>query len=160
MATKSTSTVREMPQELFDSFSAQFDALTQAIEDAGFPVLHTCQILRGETDDTTVLTSMYAVYNLSGETLVHLAAAAAARPIMDSVTAILKDETGDIPAERLMQLLPLAKAVTDTFISYFTQAMAAHTSQALKESGCSGKEQAEVLMSALMSVVENSRPKD
>ena len=31
MTTESTSTVREMPQELFESFSAQFDALTQAI---------------------------------------------------------------------------------------------------------------------------------
>ena len=160
MATKSTSTVREMPQELFDSFSAQFDALTQAIEDAGFPVLHTCQIYRGETDDTTVLTSLSAVYNLSGEMAVQMAAAAAAHPIMDGVTAILKDKTGDIPVENLMQLLPLTKAVTDTFISYFTQAMATHTSQALKESGCSGKEQAEVLVSALMSAVENLRPKE
>ena len=138
MATKSTSTVREMPQELFDSFSAQFDALTQAIEDAGFPVLHTCQIYRGETDDSTVMTSLSAVYNLSGEMAVQMAAAAAAHPIMDGVTAILKDKTGDIPAERLMQLLPLTKAVTDTFISYFTQAMAVHASQSFKESGCSG----------------------
>ena len=158
MATKSTSTVREMPQELFDSFSAQFDALTQAIEDAGFPVLHTCQILRGETDDTLVLTSLSTVRNLRGKTVVQMAAAAAAQPIMNGVTAVLKDETGSIPAERLMQLLPLTKEVIDTFISYFTQAMATHTSQALKESGCSGKEQAEMLMSALMSAVENLRP--
>ena len=160
MATKSTSTVREMPQELFDSFSAQFDALTQAIEDAGFPVLHTCQILRGETDSALSLSSMSAVRDLRGETAVQMAAAAAARPLMDGVTAILKDKTGDIPAERLMQLLPLTKAVTDTFISYFTQAMAAHTSQALKESGCSGKEQAEVLMRALMNAVKNLRPEE
>ena len=138
MATESTSTVREMPEELFKSFSAQFNALTQAIEDAGFPVLHTCQILRGETDDTLVMTSLSAVYNLSGEMAVQMAAAAAAHPIMDGVTAILKDKTGDIPAERLMQLLPLTKAVTDTFISYFTQAMTAHAIRALKESGCSG----------------------
>ena len=155
MATKSTSTVREMPQELFDSFSAQFDALTQAIEDAGFPVLHTCQILRGETDSALSLSSMSAVRDLRGETAVQMAAAAAARPLMDGVTAILKDKTGDIPAERLMQLIPLTKAVTDTFISYFTQAMAAHTSQALEESGHSGKEQVEVLMSALMGAVKN-----
>ena len=160
MATKSTSTVREMPQELFDSFSAQFDALTQAIEDAGFPVLHTCQIYRGETDNALSLSSMSAAHSLSGEMAVQMAAAAAAQPIMDGVTSVLKDETGNIPAERLMQLLPLTKAVIDTFISYFTQAMAAHTSQALKESGCSGKEQAEVLVNALMSAVENLRPKE
>ena len=36
MTIESTSTAREMPQELFDSFRAQFNALTQAIEDAGF----------------------------------------------------------------------------------------------------------------------------
>lgn len=160
MATKSTSTVREMPQELFDSFSAQFDALTQAIEDAGFPVLHTCQILRGETDSALSLSSMSAVRDLRGETAVQMAAAAAARSLMDGVTAILKDKTGDIPAERLMQLLPLTKVVTDTFISYFSQAVAAHTSQALKESGCSDKEQAEVLMRALMNDVKNLWPEE
>ena len=140
MTTESTSTVREMPEELFDSFSAQFDALTQAIEDAGFPVLHTCQILLGETEDALSLSSLSAVRNLSGETAVQMAAVAAAQPIMNSITSVLKDETGNIPAERLMQLIPLAQTVTDTFISYFTQAMATHTSQALKESGCSGKD--------------------
>lgn len=160
MTTESTSTVREMPQELFDSFSAQFDALTQAIEDAGFPVLHTCQILRGETEDTVNLTSLSTVRNLSGKMVVRMAAAAAAQHIMSSITSVLKDETGSIPAERLMQLLPLTKAVIDRFVPLFTQALAAHTSQALKESGCSGKEQAEVLVSALMSAVENLRPKD
>ena len=99
MTTESTSTVREMPEELFESFSAQFDALTQAIEDAGFPVLHTCQILRGETDNALSLSSMSAVCDLRGETAVQMAAAAAAQPIMDGVTAALKDETGNIPAE-------------------------------------------------------------
>lgn len=160
MATKSTSTVREMPQELLDSFSAQFDALTQAIKDAGFPVLHTCQILRGETEDSLIISSMSATRNLQGETVCRMAAAAAAQPIMDGVTSVLKDDTGNIPAERLMQLLPLTKAVTDMFIPLFTQAMATHASQALEESGCSGKEQAEVLVSALMSAVENLRPEE
>ena len=129
MTTESTSTVREMPQELFDSFSAQFDALTQAIEDAGFPVLHACQIYRGETEDALNLTSLSAGRNLSGKMVVRMAAAAAAKPIMNGVTSVLKDETGNIPAERLMQLLPLTKAVTDMFIPLFTQAMAARTGQ-------------------------------
>ena len=158
MATESTSTAREMPEELFKSFSAQFDALTQAIEDAGFPVLHTCQILRGETDNALNLTSLYAVRNLSGKMVVRMAAAAAAQPIMNGVTSTLKDETGNIPTERLMQLIPLTKAVTDMFIPLFTQAMAARASQALKESGCSGKEQAEVLVSA--HAVKNLRPEE
>lgn len=160
MATKSTSTAREMPQELFESFSAQFDALTQAIEDAGFPVLHTCIILRRDSEDSLITSSMSATRNLRGQTVCRMVAAAAAQPLMDGVTRVLKDETGDIPAERLMQLLPLTKAVTDMFISYFTQAMATHTSQALKESGCSGKEQAEVLVNTLMSAVKNLRPKE
>lgn len=160
MTTESTSTVREMPQELFDSFSAQFNALTQAIEDAGFPVLHTCQIWRGETEDAFNLTSLSAVRNLSGKMVVHMAAAATARPIMNSVTSVLEDETGNIPAERLMRLLPLTKAVIDMFIPLFTQAMATCTRQAIKESGCSGKEQAEVLVNALMRAVENLRSKE
>ena len=160
MTTESTSTVREMPQELFKSFSAQFDALTQAIEDAGFPVLHTCQILRGEIDNALSLSSMSAVRDLRGETAVQMVAAAAARPLMDGVTAILKDKTGDIPPNQIMQLIPLTKEVIDVFISFFTQAMAAHTSQAIKDSGCSDMEQTEVLMSALMRAVENLRPKE
>ena len=160
MATKSTSTVREMPQELFDSFSAQFDALTQAIEDAGFPVLHTCVILRRDSEDSLITSSMSAVRNLRGKTVVQMAAAAAAQPIMNGVTSVLKDETNNIPAEQLMHLIPLTKAVTDMFIPLFTQAMAAQTSQALKESGCSGKEQAEVLVNALMDAVKNLRPKE
>ena len=160
MATKSTSTTREMPQELFDSFSAQFDALTQAIEDAGFPVLHTCVILRRDSEDSLITSSMSAVRNLRGQTVCRMAAAAAAHPIMDGVTAILEDETGKVPVENLMQLLPLTKAVTDTFISYFTQAMATHTARALKESGCSGKEQVEVLMRSIMDAVKNLQPKE
>ncbi len=160
MATKSTSTVREMPQELFDSLNARFDALTQAIEDAGFPVLHTCVILRGNSEDSITTSSMSAVRNLQGKTAVQMAAAAAAQPLMNGVTSILKDETGDIPAGRLMQLIPLTKAVTDMFIPLFTQAMAAQASQALKESGCSVKEQAEVLISALMNAVKNLQPKE
>ena len=140
MTTESTSATREMSQKLFDSFSAQFDALTQAIEDAGFPVLHTCQILRGETDSALSLSSMSAVRDLRGETAVQMAAAAAARPLMDGVTAILKDKTGDIPAERLMQLIPFTQTVTDTFISYFTQAMTAHAFRVLKESVYSVKD--------------------
>ena len=160
MTTESTSTVREMPQELFDAFSAQFDALTQAIEDAGFPVLHTCIILREDSEDSLITSSMAAARNLRGQTACKMAAAAAAQPLMDGVTSVLKDKTGNIPAERLMQLLPLTKAVIDMFIPLFTQAMAAQTSQALKESGCSGKEQAEILMSALMRAVENLRSKE
>lgn len=160
MATESTSTVREMPQELFDSFRTQFDALTQAIEDAGFPVLHTCQILRGETEGSLITSSMSATRNLQGETVCRMAAIAATRPIMNGVTSVLKDDTGAIPAELLMHLIPLTKKVTDMFISYFTQAMASHTSQALKESGCSGKEQAEVLVSALAHAVKNLRPEE
>lgn len=160
MTTESTSTVREMPQELFDSFSMQFDALTRAIEDAGFPVLHTCVILRGNSEDSITTSSMSAVRDLQGKAVCQMAAAAAAQPIMNGVTSVLKDETGDIPTERLMQLIPLTKAVTDMFIPLFTQAMAAHASQALKESGCTGKEQAEVLVSALMRAVKNLRPKE
>ena len=133
MATKSTSTVREMTQELFDSFSMQFDALTQAIEDAGFPVLHTCQILCGETEDALSLSSMSAVCNLQGETVCRMAAAAAAQTLMSGITPVLKNETGNIPAERLMHLLPLTEATIDTFIPLFTQAMAAHASQVLEE---------------------------
>ena len=118
MATESTSTVREMPQELFDSFSMQFDALTQAIQDAGFPVLHTCQILLGETDDALALSNMSAVCNLQGETAVRMAAAAAAKLIIDGITSVLKDESGNIPAEKLIQLIPLTKEVTDMFSSF------------------------------------------
>lgn len=160
MTTESTSTMREMPQELFDSFSAQFDALTKAIEDAGFPVLHTCVILRDESADSLTTSILSAVRNLQGDTAVQMAATAAAQPIMSGLTSALKDETGNIPAERLMQLLPLTKAVTDMFIPFFTQVMAAHTSQALKESGCSGAAQTEVLMSALMDAVENLQPRN
>ena len=89
-----------------------------------------------------------------------MAAVAAAQPIMNGVTSVLKDETGAIPTDDLMQLLPLTKAVINMFIPLFTQAMAARASQALKESGCSGKEQAEVLVNALMRAVENLRPKE
>ena len=140
MTTESTSTMREMPEELFKSFSAQFDALTQAIENAGFPVLHTCQIWRGETGDSRILSSMSAARNLRGEAVAFMAAAAAAQPIMDGITSVLKDETGNIPAERLMRLIPLTKAISDLFISRFTQAIAVYASQALKDSGWSGKE--------------------
>ena len=160
MATKSTSTVREMPQELFESFNAQFSALTQAIEDAGFPVLHTCIILRKDSEDSLITSSMSAVRNLTGQTAVRMAAAAAARPIMNGVTSALKDETGDIPAEQLVHLIPLAEAVIDRFIPLFTQAVAEHVSQTLKDSGRSDKEQVEVLMRALMNAVKNLQPKE
>ena len=160
MATKSTSTVREMPEELFKFFSAQFDALTQVIEDAGFPVLHTCQIYLGETEDSLITSSMSATRNLRGQTVCRMAAAAAAQPIMNGVTSVLKDDTGAIPTDALMHLIPLAQTVTDTFISYFTQAMAAHASQSFKESGCSGTGQTEVLMSALAHAVKNLRPEE
>ena len=153
MATESKFTTREMPQELFDSFSTQFDALTQAIEDAGFPVLHTCIILRGNSETSLTTSSMSATRSLRGQTVCQMAAAAAAQTLMSGITLVLKDETGSIPAERLMQLLPLTKEVTDMFILLFTQAMATRASRALKESGCSGKEQAEVLANALMSAV-------
>lgn len=156
MTTESTSTVREMPQELFESFRAQFNALTQAIEDAGFPVLHTCIILRRDSEDSLITSSMSAVRNLTGKTVVRMAAAAAARPIMNGVTSMLKDETGDIPAERLMQLIPLTKAATDMFIPLFTCAAAEYVSQALKDSGCTD----EVLMSALARAVTNLRPEE
>ena len=160
MATKSTSTVREMPQELFDSFSAQFDALTQAIEDAGFPVLHTCIILLGETDDALSLSSMSAVRNLREQTVCHMAAAAAAQTLMSGITHVLKDETDDIPVDQLVHLIPLTEAVIDRFIPLFTHAMAAQASQALEESGRSDKEQVEVLMRALMDAVKNLQPKE
>lgn len=160
MTTESTSTVREMPQELFESFSAQFDALTQAIEDAGFPVLHTCQILRGETEDSLITSSMSATCNLRGQTACLMVAAAAAQAIMDGVTAVLKDETGNIPAGRLLHLIPLTEEIIDRFIPLFTQAMAARTSQVLEESGRSDKEQVEVLMRSLMAAVKNLRPKE
>ena len=156
MATESTSTVREMPQELFDSFSMQFDALTQAIQDAGFPVLHTCQILLGETDDALALSNMSAVCNLQGETAVRMAAAAAAKLIIDGITSVLKDESGNIPAEKLIQLIPLTKEVTDMFSQFFTRAMAMHAGQVLKESGCSDEEQAEALMFALMKMTKDA----
>lgn len=160
MTTESTSTAREMSHELFDTFNAQFDALTQAIEDAGFPVLHTCLILRDETDNAINLSSMSAVRNLRGKTMIRMAAAAAAQPVMSGLTAALEDKAGDIPAERLMRLIPLTKAVTDMFIPLFTQAMAAHASQVLEESGLSGKEQVEVLMRSLMGAVKNLQPKE
>ena len=160
MAAKSTSTVREMPQELFDSFSMQFDALTQAIEDAGFPVLHTCQIWRGETEDSLITSSMSATRNLRGQTVCRMAAAAAAQTLMSGVTSVLKDETGGIPAEHLRQLLPMTKAIIDTFMPYFTQVMARRAVQALEESGRSDNEQVEVLVSALMSAVKNLRPEE
>ena len=139
MTTESTSTAREMSHELFDTFNAQFDALTQAIEDAGFPVLHTCLILRDETDNAINLSSMSAVRNLRGKTMIRMAAAAAAQPVMSGLTAVLKDKAGDIPAERLIQLIPMTKAVTDEFMTCFTQAMDAHISQALNELGRSGE---------------------
>ena len=160
MATKSTSTVREMPQELFDSFSMQFDALTQAIEDAGFPVLHTCIILRGDSETSLTTSIMSATRNLRGKTVCQMAADAAAQSLMSGITQVLKDETGNIPAEQLVHLIPLTKAVIDRFVPLFTHAMAAHTSQVLEESGRSGKEQAEVLMRALMNAVKNLRPKE
>lgn len=150
MATESTSTVREMPQELFDSFSMQFDALTQAIEDAGFPVLHTCIILRGSSEDSLTTLSMSAGSHLNGKTLIQMTAAAAAKSIMNGVTSVLKDETGDIPAEHLRQLLPLTDAAIDMFSQFFTPAMATYASQVLKESGCSDEEQAEAVIIALI----------
>lgn len=160
MATESTSTEREMSQDLFDSFSAQFDALTQAIEDAGFPVLHTCIILRRDSEDSLITSSMSATRNLRGQTVCRMAAAAAAQTLMSGITHVLKDETNNIPAEHLMQLIPLTKAVTDMFIPLFTQAVAEHVSQVLKDSGCADKEQAEVLMSALVRAAKNLRPKE
>lgn len=160
MATESTSTVREMPQELFESFSTQFDALTQAIEDAGFPVLHNCVILRGASEDSLTTSNMYAICDLAGQTVCQMAAAAAAQTLMSGLTHVLKDETNNIPAERLLHLIPMTKAVTDSFISFFTQAVAAQASQVLKESGRSDKEQVEVLMRALMDAVKNLQPKE
>lgn len=155
MATESTSTVREMPQELFDSFSMQFDALTKAIEDAGFPVLHTCQIWRGETEYALSLSSMSATSNLQGETVCRMAAAAVAQTLMSGITHVLKDETNNIPAEELVHLIPLTEEVIDRFVPLFAQAMAAQASQVLEESGRSDKEQVEVLMRALMNAVKN-----
>lgn len=160
MTTESTSTVREMPQELFDSFRAQFNALTKVIEDAGFPVFHTCIILRRDSEDSLITSNMSAVRNLTGKTVVRMAATAAARPIMNGITSMLKDETGGIPAEHLRQLIPLTKAVIDMFIPLFTQAVAEYVSQAFKDSGCTDKEQAEVLMRALMDAVKNLRPEE
>ena len=150
MATESTSTMREMPQELFDSFSAQFDALTQAIEDAGFPVLHTCQILLGETDDSLITSSMSAIRNLTGKTVCRMAAAAAAKPLMDGITHVLKDETNNIPAEALVRLIPLTEEVIDRFIHFFTHAMASQASQVLEESCRSYDEQVGALVRALV----------
>ena len=155
MAAKSTSTVREMPQELFESFSDQFDALTQAIEDAGFPVLHTCQILRGETDDALRLSSMSATCNLRGQTVCRMAAAAAAQTLMSGIAHVLKDETNNIPVEELVHLIPLTEAVIDRFVPHFTQAMAAQASQVLEESGRSDEEQVDILMRALMACVKS-----
>ena len=150
MATKSTSTVREMPQELFDSFSMQFDALTQAIEDAGFPVLHTCVILRGDSEDSLITSSMSAIRSLTGKTVCRMAAAAAAKALMDGITSVLKDETNNIPAEALVNLIPMTEEVIDRFIHFFTHAMASQASQVLEESGLSGNAPVEVLVGALL----------
>ena len=150
MATKSTSTVREMPKELFDSFSMQFDALTQAIEDAGFPVLHTCIILRGDSEDSLITSNMSATCNLSGQTVCRMAAAAAAKTLMDGITHVLKDETNNIPAEELVHLMPLTEEVIDRFIHFFTHAMASQASQVLEESCCSYDEQVGALVRALL----------
>lgn len=150
MATKSTSTVREMSQELFDSFSAQFDALTQAIEDAGFPVLHTCIILRRDSEDSLITSSMYATRNLRGQTVCQMAAVAVAKILMRGVTQVLKDETNNIPTEQLVHLIPLTEEVIDRFVPFFTQAVAAQVSQVLEESGCSDKDQVEILMRSLI----------
>ena len=150
MATKSTSTVREMPQELFDSFGMQFDALTQAIEDAGFPVLHTCTILRKDSEDSLITSSMSATCNLRGQTVCRMVAAAVAKTLMNGITHVLKDETNNIPAEELVHLIPLTEEVIDRFIHFFTQAMAAHASQVIEESCCSYNEHVEVLVRALM----------
>ena len=150
MATKSTSTVREMPQELFDSFGMQFDALTQAIEDAGFPVLHTCIILRKDSEDSLTTSSMSAIRNLTGKTVCRMAAAAAAKTLMSGITSVLKDETNNIPAEALVNLIPQTEEVIDRFIYFFTHAMASQASQVLEESWRSGNEQVEVLVGALL----------
>ena len=155
MAAKSTSTVREMSQELFDSFGMQFDALTQAIEDAGFPVLHTCIILRGDSEDSLITSSMSATCNLRGQTVCRMAAAAAAKTLMNGITHVLKDETNNIPAEELVHLIPLTEEVIDRFMHFFTQTMAARVSQVFEESGCSDEEQVEVLMRALMACVKS-----
>lgn len=160
MTTESTSTLRDMPEELFNSLSDQFDALTQAIEDAGFPVLHTCMILRGETNDTLSLSGFSAIRNLQGDTAIRMSATASAQTVISGITSVLKDETGNIIAERLQQLIPLTKTIYDMFISFFTRATATRTDQILKEAGCSVEEQTELLMSAFMSAVENLRPKE
>ena len=160
MATKSTSTAREMTQELFDSFSMQFDALTQAIEDAGFPVLHTCIILRGDSEDSLITSSMSAVRNLRGQTVCRMAAAAAAQTLMSCITPVLNDETNNIPAGQLVHLIPLTEEVIDRFMTFFPQAMAAQVSQVLEESGLSDNEQVEVLMRSLIAAVKNLRPKE
>lgn len=160
MATKSTSTVREMPQELFDYFGAQFDALTQAIEDAGFPVLHTCVILRRDSEDSLITSSMSAVRNLRGQTVCRMAAAAVAKLIMGGITSVLKDETSNIPAEELVHLIPMTEEVIDRFVPLFAQAMAAQANQVLEESCRSDNEQVEVLMRALMNAVKNLQPKE
>ena len=160
MATKSKSTTRELPEELFDSFSTQFDALTQAIEDAGFPVLHTCIILRRDSEDSFVTSSMSATRNLRGQTVCQMAAAAAAQTLMSGITHVLKDETDDIPVDQLVHLIPLTEAVIDRFVPLFAHAMAAQASQVLEESGRSDKEQVEVLMRSLMAAIKNLQPKE
>ena len=160
MTTESKSTVREMPEELFESLGTQFDALTQAIEDAGFPVLHTCVILCGESEDSLITSSMSATRNLRGQTVCQLAADAAAQALMSGIAYVLKDETNNIPIDQLVHLIPLTEAVIDRFIPLFAQAMAAQASQALEESGRSDKEQVEVLMRALMDAVKNLQPKE
>lgn len=53
MATKPTSTVREMGPGVFDSFSTQFDRLTQAVK-TRVPVLHTCVILYRDSEDSLI----------------------------------------------------------------------------------------------------------
>lgn len=155
MATKSTSTVREMTQELLDSFGVQFDALTQAIEDAGFPVLHTCIILRMDSEDSLITSSLSATRDLRGQTVCRMAAVAAAKTLMSGITHVLKDETNNIPAEELVHLIPLTEEVIDRFMHFFTQVMAAQVSQVFEESGRSDNEQVEVLMRALMAAVKS-----
>ena len=158
MATESTFKAPELTSEMFKGYSAQFDALSKTIHDAGFPVLLTCTILREVNDeDDLAVATMHSVQDMNGYNSIRTLATTAAEVLMSGVVRHLK-ESDYGPESQVAALLSLAKGLSDAFISSFTQALASSTARALKSAPASSEAMAKALISALHSAVLNKRP--
>ena len=158
MTTESTFKAPELTSEMFEGYSAQFDALSKAINDAGFPVLMTCTILREVNDENDLaVATMHSVQDMNGYNAIRTLATTAAEVLMSGVVSHLK-EGDSSPESQIATLIPLTKGLSDTFISLFTQALTNSTTRALKSTSASTEVIAKALISALRSAALNKCP--